>query len=49
MEIFLEKKINLSHIPIDRPDSDWKQDKLAEFYANYEQILTYKIENNNPI
>lgn len=37
----------MSHIPIDRPDSDWKQDQLAEFYSNYEPILVCKPENNS--
>ena len=25
MELYLEKKIDLSNLPIDRPDVDWKQ------------------------
>lgn len=47
MEAFLENKIDLSHIPIDRPDADWGQEQLADFYRNYEPILTTQIQTSD--
>lgn len=43
MESYLESKIDLSNLPIDRPDSDWGQEQLMKFYTNYHQILNEKI------
>lgn len=39
MENYLEAKLDLSNLPIDRPDADWGQAQLMKFYQNYPQIL----------
>ena len=43
MEVYLEKKVDLSNLPIDRPDADWKQEDLMKFYSNYQPILFKKL------
>lgn len=43
MEVYLEKKVDLSNLPIDRPDADWKQEDLMKFYSNYQPILLKKL------
>ena len=42
MEYFLETKIDLSNLSIDRPDGDWGQNELMKFYQEYQQILVKK-------
>ena len=44
MEVYLEKKVDLSNLPIDRPDADWKQEDLMKFYSNYQPILLKKLK-----
>ena len=37
----------MSNLPIDRPDSEWKQEELTKFYNNYQQILLKKLSLPN--
>jgi hypothetical protein len=43
----MESQINLSNLPIDRPDANWGQDELMKFYSNYPRVLIHKLTLNN--